>query len=95
MADETNHIELLKLIQAQLSEQAKDIRALRETVIRLETHGYHEQINSLREEAKGLRDKIIVLETQGQFFSAGVAAGVSIVVTVIGGLLVWAFKGGS
>lgn len=95
MSDE-NHaftLELLKTIQAQLVEQAAEIRALRETVIRLETHGYQEQIVGQRQEVQCLRDKIIVLETQGQFFSAGVAAGVSIIVTVVGGLVLWAVRG--
>ena len=91
--------ELLRLIQAQLTAQgaqlttqAEELRELREALIRIETHGYNAQIGDLRLETRGVRDKVIVLETQGRFFAAGVAAGVSVIVSVLSGLMLWALK---
>lgn len=99
MADNTTLEALLKQVLLNQEQQAEEIRAqrleiatLKETVIRMETHGYHEQIKDLREEAKFLRDEMIVMKTKGQVFSAGVAAGISVVVSVVAGLVLWAVK---
>jgi hypothetical protein len=81
---------LLTAIQAQLTtqaiqlaDQAKEMRAVRESVIRLETHGYGEQLSDARKDIKSVRDKVIVLETQGKFFSGGIAAAVAVITSVL------------
>lgn len=100
MADNATLEAMLKQVLTKSEEQAEamrlqaiEVRQLRDAVVRLETHGYHEQIKDLRQEAQFLRDEIIVMKTKGQVFSAGVAAGISILISVISGVLLWSVKG--
>lgn len=92
MSDNDPMLELLRTLHAQMSEQAAEIKALREAVIRIETHSFSEQIRDLRENNKYLSDKVLVLETQGKFFAAGVAAGVSILVSVMSAFTIHLFR---
>lgn len=92
MTDNTTMLELLRALQIQLAEQATEIKALREALIRIETHAFSEQIRDLREDNKYLSDKVLVLETQGKFFAAGVAAGVSILVSVLSAFTIHLFR---
>lgn len=74
------NVELLRQIQHSLEEQKKDLTDVRERIIRLETHGYSERITTLEKEVQNLQARVIVLETQGRFVTAGVAALVSAIV---------------
>lgn len=74
------NVELLRQIQLSLEEQKKDLTDVRERIIRLETHGYSERITTLEKEVQNLQARVIVLETQGKFFTAGIAAIVSAIV---------------
>jgi hypothetical protein len=77
--NDTNNltVEYLRRIHNQLSEQQAAFTDLRERIIRLETHGYSERISYLEKEVQALQSRVIVLETQGKFITAGVAAVVS------------------
>jgi hypothetical protein len=77
MATEDATTHLLRDILSQLTD-------VRERLIRLETHGYHERLTKVEDAVDMLRDRLTILETQGRFFSAGVSAGVAIVVSLVG-----------
>lgn len=77
MVGDDNNTEILRLIQAQVQD-------VRERLIRLETHGYHERIQKVEDAADLLRDRLTVLETQGRFFTAGVSAGVALIISIVG-----------
>lgn len=62
--------------------QSTQLAEVRDSVVRMETHGYQVQIAEVRLEARTLRDKVLVIETQSKIFAAGVAAGVSIFVAL-------------
>jgi predicted nuclease with TOPRIM domain len=97
MSDNINEMmhEQLSRIQADLDETKKDVRALRESVIRIETHAFTDQLKDVRGQNSELRERLIVLETQGRVFSAGIAAGVSIIVAVIASAISYAMRSSS
>lgn len=72
-----DNTQILRDIQAQITD-------VRERLIRIETHASHERLQKVEEEADHLRDRITVLETQGRFFTAGVSAGVALIISLIG-----------
>lgn len=88
------HTSLLLEIQKQVAGLSAQTSDVRERVIRLETHGYGERLlrleqesddrhDSLRAAHEALQAKVIVLETQGKFFTTGIAAAVSAVTAFV------------
>lgn len=78
MANDDN-TQLLRDIQAQVQD-------VRERIIRLETHGYHDRLAKVEDGHDSIRDRVTILETQGRFFTAGVSAGVALIISLAGAL---------
>lgn len=76
-------LELLQLIRVELTESVREIRALRDSVLQLETHGFPKQIEHMREELQEMREKVAILETHNKVFSVAVSTGVSIMVAIV------------
>jgi hypothetical protein len=72
-----DHIQILREIQSQVMD-------VRERLIRLETYGFHERLQKMDDGADIIRDRLTVLETQGRLFSAGVSAGVALIISLVG-----------
>lgn len=79
-------------IFAELADLRDEIKVVRESVIRMETHGYGLQIEELRKDTRDTREKVLVIETKGKMAAGVVAAGVSVISMVIGGLVLYALN---
>lgn len=77
MANDDASMQILRDIQTQVSD-------VRERLVRIETHAYHERLNKVEDAQDSLRDRTTILETQGRFFTAGVSAGVALIVSFAG-----------
>lgn len=75
--------EILAALEAKIDTLSGEVRAVRESVIRMETHGYSEQIRELRVQQLDTKKDVIVLQTQGRMYTAGVAAVVAVIVAVV------------
>jgi chromosome segregation ATPase len=91
MDDASQH--LLAAISRQLSDITANVQDVRERIIRLESQDYSPRLAKLETDTDDLKNRLTVIETRGQMFSAGVSAGVSVLVTVVGAALVHLFKG--
>jgi hypothetical protein len=91
MDDASQH--LLAAISRQLSDITANVQDVRERIIRLESQDYSPRLAKLETDNDDLKNRLTVIETRGQMFSAGVSAGVSVLVTVVGAALVHLFKG--
>lgn len=80
--------EMLALI-LKIQEQLSDVR---ERMILLESHGHTELLANLQQQAHDNEIRLSVLETKGSIFAAGVAAAVSIAVSVVSAMVVFFFK---
>lgn len=69
------------------------IQDVRERLIRLETQGYHDRLTKMEDEHDLHRDRITILETKGRFFTAGVSAGVAMIVSGFGALVSYILRG--
>jgi predicted nucleic acid-binding Zn-ribbon protein len=90
MDEATKH--LLDGISRQLSDLTANVQDVRERIIRLESQDYSARLMKLEEAADDLKGRVTIIETRGQIFSAGVSAGVSVLVTVVGAALLHFFK---
>lgn len=72
-----DNTQILRDIQAQIMD-------VRERLIRIETHASHERLQKVEDGADLLRDRLTVLETQGRFFTAGISAGVALIISLVG-----------
>jgi hypothetical protein len=79
MAFDDAGLNLLREIEAKVSD-------VRERLVRLEAQGYHERLNKIEDGHDSLRDRTTILETQGRFFTAGVSAGVALIVSFAGSI---------
>ena len=80
--------EMLQLI-LKIAAEMSDVR---ERLIRLEAHGQTEVLAKLQQQAHDNEIRLSVLETKGSIFAAGVAAAVSVGVSVFSALLAFFFK---
>jgi hypothetical protein len=71
-----------------LGDKVQDVR---ERIIRIETHGYHERLTKVEEASDSTRDRLTVLETQGRIFTAGVSAAVALIVSALGAFISYLF----
>lgn len=63
-----------------------------ERLIRLETHRYGDTLDDLKTKTDDNTIRITVLETKGSVFAAGVAAAVSVGVSVVSGFAIYLLK---
>lgn len=80
--------EILALL-IRMQDQLHDVR---ERLIRLESHGYGEALAEVKMKTDDNTIRITVLETKGSIFAAGVAAAVSIGVSLVSAALLYLFK---
>lgn len=81
---------MLGRVLTELSDLRDELKVVRESVIRMETHGYGQQIAELRLDSRETRDKVLVIETKGKIAAGVVAAAVSVLVMVLGGVFLYA-----
>lgn len=63
-----------------------------ERLIRLESHQYSNTLDALKTKTDDNTIRITVLETKGSVFAAGVAAAVSVGVSVVSGFAIYLLK---
>jgi hypothetical protein len=80
--------EVLTLL-IRMQDQLHDVR---DRLIRLESHRYGETLDDLKSRVEDTTIRVTVLETKGSVFAAGVAAAVSVGVSVMSGILVYALR---
>lgn len=76
-------LELLRSIDERSKQQSQDIRKLQDSMLRFETHGYHERLNVQSAKLDAVTNRLIILETQGKAFTAGLASVVSAFVAIV------------
>lgn len=97
--DQQLQTQLLRNIHTQLQENSAELRRqadklqdVRERLIRLETVSLGEKLEKLENDLAETNERLIVMETQGKVYATGVAAAVSILVSVFSGMILWLLK---
>lgn len=85
--------EVISRLSRILDEMSRELRDVRERVIRIEERDLSARIRQLEEENRGLREWRVEVETKGQMMTAGLAALVSIMVSVVSAGLGYLLKG--
>lgn len=74
---------LLRSILKASEQQSQEIRTLQDSVLRIETHGYHDRLKLHSAKIDETTNRLTILETQGKVFTAGVASAVSALVAFV------------
>lgn len=85
-----------KDMNAKMDQVREEMSSIRDRLTRVEVHleanDYASRLERIAGRVEANSSRLTIIETQGKVFTAGLAAGVSLVVSVIGAMIVYALK---